>query len=260
MTTHPTILGIWQQLPIPMVSRYLAQLGWAWIILDFQHGCLNYETVYECIHTIRSAGRTPFVRVSIGGYSEIQKFLDLGARGIVIPMVNSREEARLAARAAKYPPLGERSIGGDAHHHYGENYPEIANRETLLIVQIEHINAVKAVDDILSVDGVDGCFVGPTDLALSMGLPRTDFEDHPEHRAAIQRTVDVCRARGKIPCCNTYSLVEAGEKARQGYACITLESDVRLFVTSAQELLEELCKHVSGSAAEPEKEQSRERR
>jgi 4-hydroxy-2-oxoheptanedioate aldolase len=223
-----------------MISRYLAQQGWEWIILDLQHGSLDSRTTYECIHAIRAAGAKPIVRVPVGAAPEVSKYLDLGAQGIVVPMVNSAAEARQMARAAKYPPLGERSIGGDARYHYGEDYPERANRETLLIVQIEHIRAVRAAKEILSVPGVDGCFVGPTDLALSMGLPRTDFESSPKHRAAIQRTVDVCHKLKKLACCNSYSLADAGEKSRQGYQCITLESDVRLFMDSGGKLLRDL--------------------
>ena len=89
-----------------MVSRFLAQLGWDWIILDGQHGCFNYETVYECVHTVRAAGATPLVRITIGNCSELKRTLDLGALGIIVPMVNSSEEAESLAQAAKYPPLG----------------------------------------------------------------------------------------------------------------------------------------------------------
>jgi 4-hydroxy-2-oxoheptanedioate aldolase len=240
-----TILGIWQLLPSPMISRYLAQQGWEWIFLDLQHGSLDSCTTYECIHTIRAAGARPFVRVPIGSWNDVSKYLDLGAQGIVVPMVNSAAEARRMARAAKYPPLGERSIGGDARYHYGEDYPERANQETLLLVQIEHLRAVKAAKAILSVEGVDGCFVGPTDLALSMGLPRRDFKNHPRHRAAIQHTVDVCLRLKKIACCNTSSIEDARAKSRQGFRCVTLESDVTLFMSCAEKLLKDLRRAVA---------------
>ena len=248
-TEKRIILGIWQQFPIPRMSRYLAQSGWEWIILDLQHGPMNFETLYECIHTIRAEGAKAFVRVPIGAYSDVQRCLDLGAHGIVLPMVNSPGEAQQAAYAGKYPPLGGRSKGGDAQYHYGEDYPERANRETTLLVQVEHINAVRAVEDILAVDGVDGCFVGPTDLALSMGLPRTNFENVPEHREAIRRTVAACRAVGKMAACNTYSPSEAREKARQGYECITMESDVDLLVGASRRLLSSLRCQMEGVPA-----------
>ena len=100
----PIMLGLFQQMPLPAVSRYLAQQGWKWIILDMQHGPMNYETAYECIHTLRALGAKPYVRVSVDLPSEIQKILDLcGAAGIVVPVVNTKEQAQAAAYAAKVP-------------------------------------------------------------------------------------------------------------------------------------------------------------
>ncbi len=234
------VLGIWQQIPSPMVSRFLAQMGWDWIILDLQHGSFNWETTYECIHIIRSAGVRPLVRTSIGQPHEVQKALDLGAGGVIVPMVNSREESKRMRDAAKYPPLGERSIGGDPHYHYGADYADRANDSTLLLVQIEHIQAVENVDAILDLPGVDGCFVGPTDLALSMGLSRYGFEQVPEHRRAIDRVVKTCLRLNKLACTNTYGLEEAADKTAQGYRCITLRSDADLFVESGRNLLKSL--------------------
>lgn len=234
------VLGLWQQIPVPMVSRFLAQLGWDWIILDGQHGCFNYETVYECMHTLRMAGATPLVRITIGNARELERMLDLGARGIIVPMVNSREEAEKLAMAAKYPPLGSRSLGGDVHLHYGEDYPERANQETLLLVQVEHIQAVHAAEAMLSLPGVDGCFVGPTDLAISLGISRLNYEENPGYREAIKHTVDVCQRHAKLACCNAYSLADFQDKKTLGFQCITLKSDVDLFLSGAKRLLSEL--------------------
>jgi len=246
------IIGMWQQIPAPMVSRFLAQLGWDWIILDMQHGCFNWETAYECIHIVRAAGARPLVRIAIGQTSEVQKALDLGAGGVIVPMVNTRAEAELMGAAAKYPPAGERSIGGDYRYHYGADYPDRANEGTLLLVQIEHIRAVEQVESILGTSGVDGCFVGPTDLALSMGLSRVGFEDVASHRSAIQRIVDACRSLGKLACTNTYSLDEAQQKAAQGYDCVTLRSDADLFMDAAGLLLAGLRQRAKEApAAEP---------
>ena len=242
------LIGIWQQIPSPMISRFLARIGFENIVLDLQHGPMNYETAYECIHTIRASGARPFVRTSIGNTSEVQRMLDIGAGGIVVPMVNTLAEAKAMAQAAKYPPLGARSFGGDSFYTCGRDYFEHANQDTLLLVQIEHIDAVNAVEDILSVDGVDGCFVGPTDLALSMGLPHRGFESDPAHCAAIQRTVDVCRSLGKIAASNSYNLDEARQKAEQGYDFITLRSDGDLFWDSATQLLRNLKEQVQNTS------------
>jgi 2-keto-3-deoxy-L-rhamnonate aldolase RhmA len=240
--TQPSdiVLGLFQQLAFPRVSRYLAQQGWDWIILDMQHGSFDYESAYECIHTLRSAGAKPIVRVSVGNYSEIQKVLDLGALGVVVPMVNSRQEAKQAAEAAKYPPLGNRSKGGDLARHYGANYFDRANQETVLLVQIEHIQAVKSVEQILSLEGVDGCFMGQVDLALSMGLSPNNFASDPEHKAAIQKTVDQCRSLNKLAGYNAFSLEEAEERKEQGFRCITMRSDVDIFLEASEQLLGDL--------------------
>jgi len=262
-----TILGLWQQFPIPMVSRYLAHMGWDCVILDMQHGCFSYETAYECIHNIRVAGIQPWVRVSIGSANEVQKMLDLGAQGIVVPMVNSLKDAQELAQAAKYPPLGNRSLGGDFRYTYGNHYPDEANTTTKLLVQVEHIRSVEVVEEIMGVDGVDGCLVGPSDMALSMGLPWIGFENDPRHRSAIQRTVNACASFRKLACCNCYSMREAEERAIQGFRCITLESDVDHFMATTQRLLADLREatrgqfvNTSGLSTETSSPRSSERR
>ena len=247
MRAGNVVVGIWQNFPLPMISRLLGRMGWDWVIFDMQHGAGNFETAYECVHTLASAGATPLVRVSIGATSEVQRALDIGARGVVVPMVNSVEEARAMVQAAKYPPLGARSFGGDAAWHYGDSYPERANTETMLLVQIEHIDAVNQVEAIMALPGVDGCFVGPTDLALSMGLSRIGYEEVPAHRQAIARTVAACQAHGKLACCNTYSLEDFEEKVRLGYDCITFKSEADLFVSAGSELLESLRERTGGA-------------
>lgn len=236
----PAILGIWQQFPLPMISRLLGQLGWDWVILDMQHGCLNTETAYECIHVLRAAGCVPLVRTSIGATSEVQRALDLGARGVVVPMVNSPAEAHAMAAAAKFPPLGARSVGGDPSWHYGNDYYERANDETMLLVQVEHVDAVNKVELIMATPGVDGCFIGPTDLALSMGLPRVGYENDRGHRAAIARTLAACHTHGKLACCNTYSLDDFAAKRAAGFDCLTFKSEADLFHAAAGNLLGEL--------------------
>ena len=236
-SAFPVMLGLFQQLPMPAVSRYLALQGWKWVILEMQHGAMSYETAYECIHTLRAHGATPYVRVSVGNPNEIQKVLDLGAAGVVVPEVNSRQEAEAAAHAAKYPPLGGRSKGGDLDYHYGEGYTDAANRETRLLVQIEHIDAVRSVQQILAVEGVDGCFMGQVDLAMSMGLGHRNFQDNEEHRQGIHRSVAVCNRLGKLACYNAFSAAEAKERVRQGFRGITLRSEVDWFLDSTHHLL-----------------------
>jgi 2-keto-3-deoxy-L-rhamnonate aldolase RhmA len=236
---HPQ-LGIWQEIPSPSVSRYLAAMGWDFVVLDMQHGPMSAETAYQCIHILRSVGVQPWVRVSIGAAAEIQRALDLGAQSIVVPMVNSIADAQLASQFAKYPPLGVRSVGGDFATQQGEDYPERANRETRLFVQVEHFDAVQIIDEIMSVPGVDGAFVGPTDLALSMGLQRTGFADDVRHKEALQLTLDSTLACGKTACCNSYSMDDAESRFSQHWHCVTFRSDVDLLMGSGKELIGDL--------------------
>jgi 4-hydroxy-2-oxoheptanedioate aldolase len=233
-------LGIFQQLPIPAISRYLAQQGWDCLILDMQHGSFDYQTTYECCHVIQRAGSKPFVRVPIGDFSAVQRVLDLGALGVVVPMVNSREQAEQAAIAANYPPLGGRSRGGDASYHYGANYTEAANQNTALLVQIEHVKAVANAKQILAVEGVDGFLMGQVDLALSMGLSDTNFSENQEHQAAIQHTVGVCNSLGKLACYNAFNETEARERVQQGFRLITHRSDVDIFWESGKQRFDAL--------------------
>jgi len=233
-------LGMFQQLPLPAISRYLARQGWDWLVLDMQHGSFDFQTAYECCHVIRQGGARPVVRVPVGNFSAIERVLDLGALGVVVPMVNSREEAEQAARAAKYPPLGKRSRGGDAWYHHGDDYTEAANQMTVLLVQIEHIKAVAVAEQILSVEGVDGFLMGQVDLAMSMGLSDRNFSKNREHKAAIQRTVDICNSLGKLACYHAVSESDAQERVRQGFRVITHRSDVEIFYEAGQSRLDGL--------------------
>ncbi|REK18161.1 MAG: hypothetical protein DWQ37_04520 [Planctomycetota bacterium] len=246
---NPVILGIWQQFPLPMISRLLGLQGWDWVILDMQHGSANIETAYECMHTLHAAGTRPLLRTSVDVPSEVQRALDLGALGVIVPMVNDVDQARAVARAAKYPPLGCRSVGSDLPWHYGKDYYETANQRTLLLVQIEHIDAVNQVEQIMAVPGVDGCFIGPTDLALSMGLPRTGYEDDESHRAAIARTLAASHAHGKLACCNTYSMSDAETRAAAGFDGITFMSEADFFVGAGTSLLAKLRERTIGEAS-----------
>jgi 4-hydroxy-2-oxoheptanedioate aldolase len=230
-------VGVFQFLPFPCVSRYLAQMGWDWVLLDAQHGLFTPESIYECIHTIQAAGSRAFVRVPIGDGTAIQKALDAGAQGIVVPMINTRRDAELAVQAAKYPPLGERSIGGDPWYHYGADYPKHANERTLLLVQIEHMAAVKAARQILSVEGVNGCFVGPSDLALSLGLGHVNFEKNPSHQSSIREVVQVSLALRKPSYIHCTTVDEAKERVHQGFDSINLSADIDIFIKAAKGLL-----------------------
>src|SRR6185503_16469820 len=149
---------------------------------------------------IAANGCVPLARVPSNSVENIKRVLDTGAWGIVVPMVNSRAEAEAVVKAARYRPLGERSIGGSLHAANfatdASTYYAKANDEILVIVMAEHVEAVANIESILSVPGIDAVFVGPNDLHASMGLPPSFDSDHPEFLAALKKIINCAKARG----------------------------------------------------------------
>jgi 4-hydroxy-2-oxoheptanedioate aldolase len=177
----------------PAIAELLSHAGFDFVLVDLQHGAWTDETASHAFRAISLGGATPMARVAANDYGAIGRLLDRGALGIVVPMVNSAAEAQAAAHAMRYPPHGGRSSGG-APPRFGAHYDAWANDEVFLAVQIETVQAVEQAEAILAVDGVDGCWIGPTDLARSMGVERGT----PAHREMILRTVAACQKTGKI--------------------------------------------------------------
>src|ERR671925_1082148 len=165
-------VGTWLSLGSITAARFLARSGFAWLTTDIEHSLVDWETATHMVASIADAGCTPIARVPANRHDHIKRVLDNGAHGIVVPMVNSRAEALAAVAAAKYPPAGNRSVGGSVHAlNFGtdaNDYYAHANDEILVVLQCEHIQAVEDADAIFSVPGIDAIFVGPNDLAASM--------------------------------------------------------------------------------------------
>ncbi len=195
-------------------------------MVDTEHGAIDISTTQSIIQAVNTTPTVPMVRVPWNDPALIKRALDAGAYGLVIPMVNSREEAVAAVQASRYPPLGVRSYGGPRVRLYGGvDYFEHANEEIALIVQIEHIDAVNHVEEILSVEGVDGFFIGPSDLAISMGLkPGLDQTD-PAHVTAVAKTMEAGKKYGVRGGIQVGSAEAVNERMAQGFQFIALSSD-----------------------------------
>lgn len=173
-----------------------------WIWIDEQHGCFDRASMYRAIQIVSLAGAAPIVRLGSNEFFRIGRALDAGAHGIIVPMVNSPEEAEAAVYAAKYPPLGGRSSGGVRLRFLGEDYAQAANDNLLVSVMVETRRAVAAAGEIAAVDGVDCIMIGPSDLAVEMGVA----VGSKEHRAAIDEVLEKTTAAGKaagMPCGGT---------------------------------------------------------
>jgi 4-hydroxy-2-oxoheptanedioate aldolase len=211
----------------PFLAEVLAHSGVDAVVLDMQHGAgIGPDRAVACLQAINTTDTVPFVRVPWNDPVHLQYVLDAGAYGIIVPLVNTAEDAARAAGACRYPPLGYRSAGphrvtlGD-----GGDYLERANEEITCLVMIEHISAVENIEAIAQVPGIDGFFIGPGDLALSLGLPADAGGNDPAHIAACRRVRDVALANGLIVGIATSGPEDARQRVRDGYGFCPFGSD-----------------------------------
>jgi 4-hydroxy-2-oxoheptanedioate aldolase len=181
-------VGAWLSIDSSFAAETMAHAGFDWLCLDMQHGMLDYNDVKRMLPAISTTNTIPFVRVPWNEPYEIMKALDAGAYGVVIPLVNNRQEAEQAVAACRYPPDGIRSFGPTRAALYaGRGYAEHSNNEIACIVMIETAEALENLDDIMSTPGVDGIYIGPADLAYALGLTPTGDNNEPSHVAAVTR-------------------------------------------------------------------------
>ncbi len=189
-------IGSWIMMGNPMSVEVMALAGFEWLVIDIEHTSIDLQNAENLIRTIQANGIKALVRVSKNEEVVIKRILDMGADGIIVPMVCSREDAMQAVNYAKYPPIGKRGVGLYRASKYGtgfEEYKKWVNEELVIIAQIEHIDAVNDIDAILEVEGIDGTIIGPYDLSGSMGYPG-EF-DRDDVKKAVQRVLDRCEAK-----------------------------------------------------------------
>ena len=183
-------IGSWIQLGHPAVAEIMASAGFDWLAVDMEHSTISLREAEELIRIIELKNVVPLVRLASNNPEHIKRIMDAGAHGVIVPMVNTSEEARTAVSAVKYPPEGSRSIGLARAQGYGPRFLEYFNwqrENSLVVVQIEHINAVDNLEAILTVKGVDAYIVGPYDLSGSLGLPgQFDAPEYVESMAKIR--------------------------------------------------------------------------
>jgi len=191
-------IGSWLSFADLQIAEMMATAGFEWLVIDMEHTSTSVSEMRALIQVVSLAGTAPFVRVGANDPLLIKRALDAGSLGIVVPMVNSPEEARAAVDAVYYPPKGQRGVGLARAQKYGAGFDEYrAGQEELLslFVQIEHYRAVEQLDAIMAVDGVDGFIVGPYDLSGSLGVPG-QF-DHPKVVEALAEVARYAAARDK---------------------------------------------------------------
>ena len=166
--------GSWITIGNSIIAEIIANSGFDWLTIDMEHSAITLDIAQDLIRTIDLSGCIPLVRVGENNPINIKRVMDAGAYGVIVPMINSKEDAEKAVRAVRYPPKGSRGVGLARAQGYGFNFEEYKKwlkKESIVIVQIEHIDAVKNINEILSVEGVDGFIVGPYDISGSLGRP-----------------------------------------------------------------------------------------
>jgi 4-hydroxy-2-oxoheptanedioate aldolase len=218
----------------PLAAELLARSGIDWLLLDTQHGAWGHDSAFAALMAMAGGSATPMARVARNDYTLIGRLLDQGALGIVVPMVDTPELARAAADACRLPPLGTRSWGVGRASVYGAEYFDWINDEVFVAVQIESIGAVERAEAIMGTPGIDGCWAGPADLALSMGLdPRKAAEDD-RHSRALEQILTACRNTGKAPGLACPTPEDARRRADAGWQFLTAGGDAGFMLGAAK--------------------------
>ena len=238
MLAGQPVVGAELAIGSPVVGEIFSLAGFDFVQVDCQHGIWDDSTAFAAFHHICLGPATPSVRVPDNDYAAIGRLLDRGALSIIVPMVNSPEEAQRAAQAVRYPPHGSRSGGGPTGYlTYGNDYAACANDEVLLMVQIETQRAAEAAAEILSVDGVDGCMIGPSDLSKTMGVDLSQPADRERHARVIGDIRDTCIRVGKLP-----GIATGGRGAEQclkdGFLFVLAMGDYGLLVDGGREAMQ----------------------
>lgn len=223
--------GTWMSMAHESIAEIYAAAGYEWVVIETEHTAIDVSEVLRLIMAIEGRGAAPLVRLAWNDPVQAKAVLDSGAAGVLVPMVNTRHDAEQAVAAVKFPPLGRRGVGLARAQGYGvdfDEYVKTANNGTLLMVQIEHIEAVENIEEIVAVAGIDGTFIGPYDLSLSMGL--AGQLDHPDIAAARRRVLEVTRAAGLTAGIHLVHPQTAFEELKicvdQGYRFIALGTDI----------------------------------
>jgi len=191
-----TLIGTIYTIGSPQVAEIISISGFDWVLIDMEHSTLSLDAVQSALQAI---GEDVIKIVRVPGNDEIwiKRVLDTGCDGILVPMVKNSEEAEKVVRYSKYPVQGQRSVGVTRAHGYGANFAEYisgANRDIIIMIQVEHHEGVKNIDSIVSVKGIDSIFIGPYDLSASMGF--IGQPGHPEVKAAVSTVKNRCRDAG----------------------------------------------------------------
>ena len=219
----------------PDIAETLGQLGYDWMLIDTEHAPLEVGTVQMLMQAMRFSSTVPIVRVAWNDMVLIKRALDIGAWGIIVPWVNTREEAERAVQAIKYPPVGLRGFGPRRASLVDPDYMKTAQDEIILGVQIETKKAIDNLDEILSVKGIDAAVIGPADLSLSLGMLMQ--YDNPKFNAALDK-VAAAATRHHVAA-GFLAVDDVERRVKQGFNWLNVQADLSFLKTGGQTALDE---------------------
>ena len=230
-----TAFGLWMTVPGSVGAEILAGAGVDYVCVDQQHGVIDYDSMLPMFQAIRAEGALPITRVLSNDPFLIMKALDAGAWGVIVPLVNNAEDAARAVSACRYPPQGMRSYGPvRAAGVIGSRDPEELGGEVLCLVMVETREGLERVEEIAATPGLDGIYIGPSDLALSLGLPPTLDVREDEHVKAVERIREACQRNGIAAGIHAPSGESAREHAQAGFDMVTVATDAALLKGAAR--------------------------
>jgi 4-hydroxy-2-oxoheptanedioate aldolase len=220
-----TTLGGWCSIPDSLVAEAVSRAGYDYVCVDTQHGAVDYQAAVGMLQGIDLGGAAPVARVPWNEPGIIGKMLDAAAMSIIVPMVNTPDQARASVAAGRYAPDGHRSFGPTVIGlRHGRSYFEQANDATVVIPMIETVEAVANIDDIVAVPGVEAIYVGPADLAVSMGHSPMTAMDEPDYVEALAKVVTACQNAGVVPGIHGHKDV-AARRMEEGFRMIPVFND-----------------------------------
>lgn len=240
-------VGTWLSLGDFTATRLLSRVGFPWLTVDLEHSPIDWNQAAMLFAVIADAGCVPLARVPEGRHDHIKRVLDAGAHGIIVPMVNTVEQAKAAIAAAKYPPTGNRSVGGATHalnfDATAGDYYRYANDEILVILQTESPEGVDNAEDIYALDGIDAIFVGPNDLRAQMRTPDGTDPTQEEFEFMLGRILAAGKKTGTPVGLHVQTVDDVNERVAAGWQFLAIGSDIKMLVSQAQQLVSALNPH-----------------
>jgi 4-hydroxy-2-oxoheptanedioate aldolase len=232
------VVNGWLAIPTAFSAETMAHQGWDSLTIDLQHGVVDYQAAVNMLTAISTTDTVPVVRVPWLDPGILMKTLDAGAYAVICPMVNTRADAELLVAATHYQPRGTRSFGPVRALLYGgADYPKHANDTIVVFAMIETRQALDNLDDILSVQGLDAVYIGPSDLSLALGCTPVFDDVDPPVAEAIDHILARAKAHGVVAGCHNGTPEAALKRIAKGFQFVTVSSDARLMAAGAQQVL-----------------------